>query len=493
MRTTLYFLAMILLSTSTLSATTYYVRSNGNNAYDGKSEGAAFKTLVYLFNFTMEDGDVIDIGEGTFACHNSYVLDKGVTIKGAGKNATFISGTADGANNLKNCFNVTAASTAVIEDLTFKDFGTLGGDTFFINNGGVLSISGDLTLRRVNFVNNRAYRGGAVSATRGTVLMEDCTFSGNAAAVKTAVQPQAGAIFANSSSQLLLTVDRCLFENNSSYYRGSAMFINLGGAVGSTMLMQNSTFTGNAITGSGGAGCIYYAPGTAASDAEGSFINNTIACNTAASGTSGLIIGQYAAGRVVFINNIVFGNQGSNGISVGGKYLKESRNNLTDVNFDFAAKTADGASSDNQSNVTAENLALATALADNGGQTRTLAIASGSIAKDAGYATGAPATDQTGYIRSTPPDVGAYEWRIVSTIHPSVVKGSIEYTQNDGKIVFNNVAGYHSAKIYTVAGRLLQNIPLSGDSFEYSPGAGIYVFRFDGQDNQEIIKAVLTK
>jgi hypothetical protein len=48
-------------------------------------------------------------------------------------------------------------------------------------------------------------------------------------------------------------------------------------------------------------------------------------------------------------------------------------------------------------------------LANNGGPTETMALLSGSPAIDAGTAAGAPATDQRGEARGTPPDIGAYE------------------------------------------------------------------------------------
>jgi hypothetical protein len=49
-------------------------------------------------------------------------------------------------------------------------------------------------------------------------------------------------------------------------------------------------------------------------------------------------------------------------------------------------------------------------LAENGGPTQTMALLSGSPAIDAGTASVAPATDQRGVSRESPPDIGAYEF-----------------------------------------------------------------------------------
>jgi hypothetical protein len=48
-------------------------------------------------------------------------------------------------------------------------------------------------------------------------------------------------------------------------------------------------------------------------------------------------------------------------------------------------------------------------LANNGGPTQTMALLAGSLCVNAGTSTGAPATDQRGVARDTPPDIGAFE------------------------------------------------------------------------------------
>ncbi|MDR2626630.1 MAG: hypothetical protein LBC40_01180 [Dysgonamonadaceae bacterium] len=493
-----FYLSVILLTGALCASaiTTYYVRCDGMDSDAGTTEATAFQTLTKVFGLSLEAGDIIDIGEGTFGYQSNKSIAVALTIKGAGKGLTFVSGTQAGAKAKSRALTVAAGADVLIEDLTFKDYGVLEEDTAFAASGGVINTTGGkLTCRRVDFTGNRAIQGGAINISNvDEIRLEDCAFSGNIAKTPASgtLTAQGGVLYINGSKKTSLVIDRCLFENNSSEYRGSIIQIVNKGDYGTTMLIQNSTFTGNHVA-SGGWG-IYLAP-SAATDAEYSFINNTFAYNTAAgtSGGAGLIVGGNASNpgteRVTFINNIVFGHTGgaasTNALSVTGKF-KESRNNITNQNFDFAAKTLSGAFFDNQSGVTAEALGLAESLADNGGETKTLALAATSIAIDAGYATDALATDQTGYTRTATPDVGAYEYR-EGTPTPIVkhAKKSVKYSQEKGRIVFDDVKDYSKVSIFNASGQLLRAEALSGANFEYRAGAGVYVFLFEGDNGKE--------
>jgi hypothetical protein len=185
-----------------------------------------------------------------------------------------------------------------------------------------------------------------------------------------------------------------------------------------TLLVQNSTFTGNivklpsAATTSGTVTLSIVATGT--SDVK--LVNNTIAYNTSEIATStanGLFIGG-VTDKIVAINNIIYSNTRPDNsdysiTTATNIKLKESRNNITSQAFNFAANTTTGASSDNVSSVAAINLGLAATLANNGGETQTLALSAGSSAINNGYATGAPSVDQRNVTRVGTKDVGAYE------------------------------------------------------------------------------------
>jgi hypothetical protein len=130
-------------------------------------------------------------------------------------------------------------------------------------------------------------------------------------------------------------------------------------------------------------------------------------------------------------------------------------------------------------------LGLAESLADNGGQTKTLAIASNSVAKDVGYTTGAPALDQTGYTRQNP-DVGAYEYRAKEPTPLSKhKKKDIKYSQEKGRVVFSEVKDFSKVSVFSASGQLLHTEALSSANFEYAAGKGIYVFLFEGDNKLE--------
>lgn len=497
-----YFFALIFMSVSYLNATTYYVRSDGNDDNDGLTEVTAFKNLTKVFGttITLGDGDIVDIGEGTFPYNKQGTISVSLTIKGAGKNSTFIQGTVADAG--KRCFTIgssTTTPTILIEDLTFKNFGTYGDPVTFANDGLIYFNAGTFTCSRVNFVNNQAYAGGAISVFGGGVIvLEDCHFKDNAATRITNANAHGGAMNVSTNKALSLKIDRCLFENNTTEARGSALRLSLTGSVGSTVLIQNSTFTGNLVKSNGTAesGTIDIFPASA-SDAEFRLINNTIAYNiseVATTGKAGINVGTYAVGKVTLINNIVFSQVSASAISINvvASGLKESRNNIIDTSFDFDDRTVSGASSNNQSSVAAGSLNLSTTLADNGGETNTLAIFANSVAKDAGYTIGVPLVDQTGYSRTTT-DIGAYEWRDITSTYPIVSQGKIRHSLSNGVIIFSETEDYNFVKIYTTTGQFLQSNVLSGNSYEFASGAGMYLFLFEGHKGQELVKAILIK
>jgi predicted outer membrane repeat protein len=303
------------------SGTTYYVRSDSGsdtNGNDGKSENTAFLTLTKVFSGTpaLIDGDIINIS-GTFDYYAQYKIINNITIQGTDKSTSIIRGLA-GAS--KNCFFIGSSSpvatpTVVIENVTFQDFDYWSNTVS--NNGGVITVIGasSLTCRKVVFNNNQAYGGGAVYITAGTGVFEDCYFLNNRAKQRTgAANAHGGAIAVSTAAavNISLTIDRCLFEGNTAENTGPAMRFVTAGTGTATLLVQNSTFTGNivklpsAATTSGALTLSLSATGT--SDVK--FINNTIAYNTSEIATStanGLFIGG-VTDKIVAINNIIYSN-----------------------------------------------------------------------------------------------------------------------------------------------------------------------------------------
>ena len=485
------------------SGTTYYVRSgSGSDSNDGLTVNNAFQTLTKVFSGTpaLVDGDIIDIS-GTFDYYVSYKIIKNITIQGTDKSSSIIRGSA-GAS--KNCFFIGSSSpvatpTVVIENVTFQDFDYWSNTA--TNNGGVISVIGasSITCRKVVFNNNQAIGGGAVNINAGTGVFEDCYFLNNKAKVRSgSTNAHGGAIAVSTSGtgSISITIDRCLFEGNTAENTGPAMRFVTAGTGTATLLVQNSTFTGNivklpsAATTSGALTLSLSATGT--SDVK--FINNTIAYNTSEIATStanGLFIGG-VTDKIVAINNIIYSNTRPDNSDYSittalNIKLKESRNNITSQAFDFAANTATGASFDNVSSVSANDLALAATLANNGGETKTLLLNGTSIAVNAGYSTGAPAVDQRNITRIGRPDVGAFETS-VTTVGPNLSMNIIKYVQVGDRRFFRNTSDFENVSVYNSTGKQLLFEKLNGDTFEYIAKQGFYLFRFDGSKGSEIIK-----
>ncbi len=107
--------------------------------------------------------------------------------------------------------------------------------------GAIRTQSGSVVIDQCTFTGNEAYVGGAADL-KGTAQVTDCTFTDNSCDYRS------GALtFYNATA----TISDCTFENNSSANQGGAMC-----SLISTTTITNCTFTGNSATNQGGG--IYY-------------------------------------------------------------------------------------------------------------------------------------------------------------------------------------------------------------------------------------------
>lgn len=491
---------------SAISATTYYVRSGiGSDENDGLSVGTAFATLQKVFTIDLQDGDIVDLA-GSFDFNNSQGVTKSITIRGNNKVNTIIQGVP--GNEGKNCLIIGASSTTptvIVENITFQNFDYF--DNTVNREGGAIEFKGgSLTCRKVNFMNNRAYAGGAMSfGAGGTVLIEDCYFYNNSSKQRTGgVNAHGGAINISTGASITLTIERCLFEGNTSEAQAAALRIRPTGT-GASILVQNSTFKGN-VTKSNGSdvGTIVIESGTGAPNVI-KLINNTIAFNssekTNSSAKAGIRIADNAEGEVELINNILYSNYNaaepatSVSIDVKTAGLKESRNNITDMPvsiFDFEARTVSGKASGNMNSVSSEMLDIASELyLPAGSETKVLLIGDKSVAVNAGFSAGVPFGDQTGYNRDGSPDVGAYEYRNLTTLISNNETGRVVYAQEKGKVRFEKIDKYNFVKVYNLVGKQIKSESLNAEIFEFTAIKGIYLFVFSGNDMSQKIKVFI--
>lgn len=450
-------LLIAFLHISYATATTYYVRSaTGSDLNSGTTAANAFQTLTKVFSGTpaLNDGDTINI-LGTFNFPASQLITKSIMIQGTNRWQSVIKGLS-GAK--ARCFTIGDANntpTVVIEEVTFRDFDNW--DEASSLQGGVLQINqgSNITCRRVNFFNNQSYLGGAVNLVSGVAVFEDCYFRDNKAKIRTGATNAAGGAVnvsvSSNNSTVSLKVDRCLFENNSTENIASAIrFTRTASNGNSILLIQNSTFFGNTVSSTSSsvtAGAVLLdVKSTGADDIK--LINNTIAYNVSEVNNTNARAGLSILGidnKVKLINNILYSNINAtnNNLSISASYkLNESRNNITDQNYNFILNTMSGFSSDNQINVIDSQLVMRNSLTPQGGSTSVLAIGVASIARNAGYAIGAPLIDQRRVTRVGGVDVGAYEvipWR--SSLYPE--NWTPGFTDGQGRFFHDfSYAGY---------------------------------------------------
>ncbi len=196
------------------------------------------------------------------------------------------------------------------------------------------------------------------------------------------------AVFSNGS----LTLTASTVQSNTAANYGGGIFNN-----GGVMALDNSTLSGNWAAGLGGS------DGGGALDQFGAqsrmtLNNSTIANNTAANlSTSGLWV---EGGAVLTATNSLIANNGltNNLATPGGTFVSLGNNLSNDWNGQPILP------SDKTGNPLLEPLA------NNGGATWTHALLSGSPAIDSANPATALPTDQRGYSRQGPPDIGAYEF-----------------------------------------------------------------------------------
>ncbi|MDH5535071.1 MAG: right-handed parallel beta-helix repeat-containing protein, partial [Betaproteobacteria bacterium] len=273
---------------------------------------------------------------------------------------------------------------------------TMSGNTAVNQGGGFFGdkLVGSSTMTRVTVSGNAATAGGGLYFKDGNtnLTLTDVAISGNTAATN------GGGVFVDGAGTMTfirVTVD----ANTCTSNRGGGIHFKGG----STSSLTNVTVSGNTCSQGGGI------------DVEGGNVtltNVTVANNSATTGG-----GVNRTGGNLTVKNTIIANSPAGGNCAGT--IINAGNNL-----DSANTCGFGLFNSNP---------LLGALAYNGGFTRTLALAPGSLAIDRGNATGAPTIDQRqvarGYDGNGVPnnpvtgdyDIGAYEF-IGTSLPPTITK-----------------------------------------------------------------------
>ncbi len=389
---------------------------------------AGTDTIVFAVDgtFSMTAGVSGDDSNAT----GDFDINGSVNIVGNGTGNTVING-----NGVDRVFDVRSGSVSV-SGLSIQGGKNSTGAGIQVKSGANLTLTdvvvqnnsgsgnsigagiyndGSLTLRNVLVQNNVSSFGGS---TDGAGIYVDSGASLDARDVEVrnndAGGRDGGGVYLWSASAASLV--NVTIANNQAYY-GGGLFSHSTGAT-----LVNVTLSGNSATAQGGG---LWADRTVSLD------HVTVAGNSV--GTLGSGAGVYDKGGVVTTRNALYAlNTGASNTNVA---LISQGYNLSDDNS--AGFTATGDKKNTASGLSA--------LASNGGFTRTLAISASSAARDGANPVTALATDQRGvaYIGGRA-DIGAYEYNefgyaptvsaiATQTINQDTALAALDFTVGDAE------------------------------------------------------------
>jgi hypothetical protein len=357
---------------------------------------------------TASPGDTINFAAGIATINLTsaeLLINKNLTISGPGANLLTVSG-----NNSVRVLNVASSNINVtISGLTITN-GRFSSSRTIGRGGGIYSDGATLTITNSTISGNSVStggdtsgdsRGGGIYSNGGTLTITNSTISGNTASVYDSELHTdfagGGGIFNNGGTVTITnstisgnTASRSGFDYKSDFAGGGGIYNN-----GGTVTVTNSTISGNtafSIHSSGGG--IYSNGGT------GTITNSTISGNTASgpnpasafASNRGGGIGN--SGSVNARNTIIAGNMAFTAPDYSGTLTSQGYNLVG--NGDKAAITP--ATGDQIGTAASPIDPKLGPLQDNGGPTLTMALLSGSSARDKGVSGGAN-TDQRGFTR----------------------------------------------------------------------------------------------
>lgn len=427
-------------------------------------------TNTTVSNNQAEDagGGVEEDGTGQVNIINSTIADNGCVNQGGGVWLDAING---GTATLNVTNSTVSGNTA----------GMLGGG---IGNAGTstVTISGSTVANNFTggigggFANESALG----NTPAGTLIVQNSLFLDNSA-VAVAGGIEEGNVLTITNSEIKGNVAG---DNGGmpKVTTGGGQIVGIGGGLlvfGGTLTLTDSTIADNRADGGGGIELL--GPGNA------TITNSTIVGNSALLGLGGgIAVDPFANVALTLLNDTI-----TNNFAIGGGGLVDSNNGLGD-NFSFqntiiAGNTATAGASDvgggpttdlggnligisgngsgnfgftantDQTGTTTKPLnPMLTGLTNNGGPVagasgtqmtvETEALLPGSLAIGKGVANGAPTTDERGFNRLSPPDIGAFQFQnaaLTITVAPAAptvaINGSdsfaITVTNTSGNIL----------------------------------------------------------
>ncbi len=350
-------------------------------------------TVGSIGNFTtisnaiasVQNYDVLLLAAETFTESNISINNKSISIIGQSPSQTIIQANANPGVAASRIFTINFSNYASTNAIRFEKLTIRNGNATNYA-GGLFSSNANVEIENCLFENNYANTpvpdgyfgdgGGAMRVQDGSLSVLNSTFSGNrhnCVSNRPGDMMGGGAIgyFGQDSYNTLLNITNCTFTDNSTGNHGGAIMLRPSNTAANRIV--NCTFSGNSAGNNGGA---LYFGGTGA--CQFSSTNSIYYGNTA-----GAYVSLYASfGSTFSFNNCVI----------------QDNENVGNMSATYT-------------NCIINQNPLLSALSDNGGYTKTLALQSGSVAINTGITSDeVPTNDQRGFSRVGLVDIGSHEF-----------------------------------------------------------------------------------
>ena len=326
-------------------------------------------------------------GVYTLTLGSELVIDKSLTLSGAGSGDTIVQAAANSGDANHRVFKITSGDVA-ISSVGIRH-GKIEG-----NGGGIWTAGTTLTVTNSNISGNVASGDGGGIYNAGTLTLTNVTITDNQAS-------DSGGGIRNRSDATLTMTGSTVSNNTADGFAGGIYNKD-------AMTLNNSTISGNTATSDGGG--IRNEPG------ELTLNNSTVTNNTTGGNGGGGI--DNPGGTVRMANSIVGGNNPSG---------RDCSGNITSLGHNLDSDGTCGLNSTGDLvNVTDPKLGP---MADNGGPTLTHALLPGSPAINHIPAQDCVVTrDQRGAFRPQGAgcDIGAYEYMVPGDADADGVVGLVD-------------------------------------------------------------------